>query len=213
MTRSKAASEPKAQSEAEWVKRDTLTTWSANPRKHNDGPQKVARSIKRFGWGSPMLVRREDRKVVAGHGRWLGVDALTTMWAKASERARARRWHPDAVRVVMRGEVLVRFMDLSETMASQLAIVDNRIPEDSEWDKDLLGDLLRDMRDDALDLSALGFDGAELAKLLGDDAPPSTTVVEIVQSFAIVIECRDENHQAELLERFQEDGLECRALI
>jgi hypothetical protein len=31
--------------------------------------------------------------------------------------------------------------------------------------------------------------------------------------FAVLIPCRDEAHQVELLERFQRDGLECKALL
>ena len=38
-------------------------------------------------------------------------------------------------------------------------------------------------------------------------------VQQIAEQYFIIIECRDEAHQAELLERFMAEGLECRAML
>src|SRR2546426_1161729 len=36
---------------------------------------------------------------------------------------------------------------------------------------------------------------------------------ELKQQFMVLIPCRDEKHQVELLERFQREGLECKAVL
>jgi hypothetical protein len=38
-------------------------------------------------------------------------------------------------------------------------------------------------------------------------------LTSIPEQFLILVTCRDEKHQIELLEQFQRDGLECRALL
>jgi hypothetical protein len=44
---------------------------------------------------------------------------------------------------------------------------------------------------------------------LGD----SEKALQLSEQFMIVITCRDEKHQVELLGRFQGEGLECKALV
>jgi hypothetical protein len=44
-------------------------------------------------------------------------------------------------------------------------------------------------------------------------APPPRTAVPGPAQFLILITCRDENHQVELLGRFAGEGLECSALL
>jgi hypothetical protein len=46
------------------------------------------------------------------------------------------------------------------------------------------------------------------------DAPPALAAPPpFKQQYLVMIECRDERHQVELLNRFQAEGLECRALV
>ena len=55
---------------------------------------------------------------------------------------------------------------------------------------------------------------AAAAESLGTPEWPSRPAVDAVpEQFLILISCRDEGHQVELLRRFQGEGLECRALL
>lgn len=207
---------------AEWVGIDTIKAWEGNPRAHGAGPMKTARSIIKFGWGAPVLARRENREAVAGHGRLQAARELIRMWAAASEKRRTfwastpsdrGGWHPDALRVATKGEVVARMLDhLTEDMAHQLAVADNRIGEESEWRHDLLTAHFEDWKD-ATDITTLGFDTREIEKLEGVPMKKSKGAKMGVPSFDVIIKCRDEAHQVEILDMCEAEGWECRALI
>jgi hypothetical protein len=44
-------------------------------------------------------------------------------------------------------------------------------------------------------------------------APPKGAISPDPEQYLILLTCRDERHQVELLTRFQGEGLECRALL
>jgi hypothetical protein len=41
----------------------------------------------------------------------------------------------------------------------------------------------------------------------------SEKALQLSEQFMVLITCRDEKHQVELLGRFQREGLECKALV
>lgn len=99
---------------AVWLAPSELRPWTDNPRKNDGEPvERVAESIKRFGFGAPIVARRDTREIIAGHTRW-----------KAARQLGLRR-------------VPVRLMDLDEHEAHVLAVADNRIPELTEWSEGL----------------------------------------------------------------------------
>ena len=118
--------------ELEWVATDTLQVWTANPRR-NDGPPvaAVAASIERFGFGSPIVARRANREVIAGHARL------------------------KAARKLGLSTVPVRWLDLSESEAHALALVDNKTAELAKWDVHLLVQVLGEVEVDGFDVDAL----------------------------------------------------------
>lgn len=80
----------------------------------------------------------------------------------------------------------------------------------SGWDAQELGawgmdgDLLKQWNDDA----------GNLREMLGaDEAEQQAGTDEIPSQWIILIECQDESSQAELLGRFNSEGIKCRALI
>ena len=131
-------------SAAEWVGLDALRPWADNPRDNEAAVQTVADSIKRFGFASPIIARREDGEVIAGHTR-----------LKAARRLGLDR-------------VPVRYMDLDPTDARLLALADNKLGELADW-SDGLADVLRILEEDGADLDGLGFSDEEMAELLGPD--------------------------------------------
>ena len=132
---------------ASWVAIDALAPWADNPRINDAAVDKVAASIKRFGFGAPIVAREADGMVIAGHTRLKAARALGL------------------------DRVPVRYLDLDPADAKMLAISDNRVGEEASWDDDVLGAVLRTFDLD-LDLGPLGFDDDELAALLSDPLAP-----------------------------------------
>lgn len=197
----------------DWIAIGALVPWDKNPRTHDKAIEKIANAVRRFGWGAPVLVRRETMMIIAGHGRAQAAELLRVMWGRASQRARAK-WHPDAVRVAEQAEVPVRIIDCTEEQAQQLAIADNRVAEESSWNKEQLSEILADWSESE-DLSALGFDERELRTLLKDDEmiKGTTRGTGAANGFAVVVECDTEEEQIEIIKRCHEEGWKCRALI
>jgi hypothetical protein len=194
---------------AEWLPLSALHGWERNPKRHGETVPKLVRAIIRWGWGSPIEARRENGEIIAGNGRMQAAERLAVRWTKTSERARSK-WHPEAVRVAA-GEVPVRYRDLDEDDAHEAAIADNRIGEDSEWDKELLAEHLEEFEDDA---DLMGFDDSEIESTLDqEERSESQSRHQPGETFAIVIECESEQQQLDLLAEAERRGWRCRALI
>jgi DNA modification methylase len=130
---------PTNEAAAEWVDLDSLTAWDKNPRKNDDAAKDVAKSIKRFGFAAPIVARKANREIIAGHTR-----------AKAAQ-------------ILGLKKVPVRFVDLDPAEAHLLALADNKLNEKAEWDDKLLGEVLSEF---SLDDAALaGWDSKELDKM------------------------------------------------
>lgn len=131
---------------AEWVAVADLVPWDRNPRRNDKAVPEVAASIRRFGFAAPIVARRADGMVIAGHTRLRAAVSLGL------------------------DRVPVRWMDLDVTDAQLLALADNKVGEIAEWDEDALRGILRDL-DVGEATEGLGFDEEELAMLLdGVDA-------------------------------------------
>ncbi len=106
--------------------------------------------------------------------------------------------------------VAVRRKGLSEKQKRDLALYDNRAAELAEWDvEQLKADL-----EAGEDLSAF-FRDEEAAKLLTSTAsePPDGASQLGGIEYRVIVDCRDEAQQADLLRRFESEGLKCRPLI
>lgn len=174
---------------AEWADPASLVPWERNPRKNAAAVAAVAKSIARFGFGAPVLARLADRVVIAGHTRQA---AALNMGLPL---------------------IPVRFLDLDEAEAHALALADNRLGELSEWDPDVLVDVLREMSAEATQIDDLGWSAEELARML-DEAEAGAEPEDLaatVGKFCILVTCADERHQRTMLEQLDEEGIECRA--
>lgn len=130
---------------AEWVAIDALRPWKDNPRKNDGEPvRKVAESIQRFGFGAPILARRENGEIIAGHTRW-----------KAAKKLGLDR-------------VPVRYLDLDPADAHLLAVADNRVAAEATWDDAMLAAVLVGLTAQGHEVAATGFDDAVLDKLIAD---------------------------------------------
>jgi hypothetical protein len=113
-----------------------------DPRIHTPGQiNRLCASILEFGFTAPILV--DDKGViVAGRGRL----------------AAARKLGLDRVPVV-------RLTHLSETQRRAYRLADNKLALEAEWDPGLLAKELRELEDQAVDLSTAGFSAEELNAL------------------------------------------------
>jgi DNA modification methylase len=122
---------------------DRLIPFARNPRTHSDEQiAQIAASIAEFGFNNPILV---DTKagIIAGHGRLL------------------------AARKLGLTEVPVIVLDhLSEAQKRAYIIADNQLALNAGWNDDLLRSELAALQEEGFDVSAIGFEDEELARLL-----------------------------------------------
>jgi len=147
--------QPKGEQAATWLPITDLTPWADNPRENDHAVPEVAKSIKRFGFASPIIARPMDGgglEVIAGHTR-----------LKAAESLGLDR-------------VPVRVMDLDPTDAKLLALADNKVGELAEWSSGL-DDVLRQLADDGVDLEGIGWSDDELAELISGPPLPDGLIL------------------------------------
>lgn len=172
----------------ETMKIADLKPWANNPRKNDAAVTRVAESIRKFGFASPILVRKADNEVIAGHTRL------------------------KAAKMLGLKEVPVRVLDLSAEQAHQLAMADNKLGELADWDEDMLAALLANVT--IGDAAAMGWEAAELGAFLDAELPDGGGESKLSGlTYSIVIECADEDEQTSLLERLESEGLSCKPLV
>ena len=138
---SMATAQKKAEAAATWTSVADLAPWEGNPRINDGEPvDAVADSIKRFGFAAPIIARKEDGMVIAGHTR-----------LKAAHKLGIEK-------------VPVRWMDLDPADARLLALADNKLGEKASWDDDILAEIIRSIDED--DLLLAGFNDSEIVSML-----------------------------------------------
>lgn len=127
---------------------DRLVPKANNPRTHTrEQVAKIAASIREWGWTNPILVG-EDNEVIAGHARLLA----------------ARKLDMQEVPVIV-----LRHLSVAQRRA--LVIADNELAiAGSGWDAERLKAELALLREESFRVELLGFDDAELAGLLEQNA-------------------------------------------
>lgn len=166
---------------------DELIPYINNSRTHSDEQvTQVASSIKEFGFTNPILID-EDNGVVAGHGRLLaskklGIDEVPC--------------------IVIDG--------LTEAQKKAYVIADNKLALNSGWDLDTLTLEIDQLADVNFDLSLLGFDDDELAKMFDEEQEVELKEQEYSETFSIIIDCQDEEEQEKIFNRLDTEGYKCR---
>ena len=108
-----------------------LIPYEKNPRKNDVSVDKVAESIKQFGFKVPIVIDNNN-VIVCGHTRY-----------KAAKKLKLH-----TIPCIIAD-------DLSEEQIKAYRLADNKVGEDSEWDFDLLAEELNDIVD--IDMSDFGF--------------------------------------------------------
>src|SRR5579871_1513887 len=122
---------------------ENITPYVRNARKiPQSAVDKVAASIREFGWRQPIVVDREG-VIICGHTRLLA--------------ARKLGWREAPVHVAE---------NLTPAQVRAYRLLDNRSHEETSWDKDLLGLELLDLKGMGVDLDLTGFDLDQIDELL-----------------------------------------------
>ena len=130
------------------VETDRIVLYARNPRKNTAAVDKVAASLREFGFRQPIVVDR-DMTVIAGHTRLLAAKKLGLT------------------------EVPVHIAEgLTETQIKAYRIADNRIGAEASWDADLLKLEMTDLHNFGMDVALTGFDAGELEKIMYDELNP-----------------------------------------
>jgi ParB-like chromosome segregation protein Spo0J len=131
--------------EVKLINIDKIKPYDKNPRINDNAVDKVAESIKQFGFKQPIVVD-SNSVVIVGHTR-----------LRAAQKLKIK-------------EVPVLVADdLSDEKAKAYRLADNKTNEFSEWDIELLQGELMELNDFEIDMSDFGFDYDELNKSLNDD--------------------------------------------
>ena len=123
---------------------ERVIPYARNPRKNAGAIDKVAASLREFGFRQPIVVD-ENYTVIVGHTRLLAAKKLGMT------------------------EVPVHIAEgLTDAQIKAYRIADNRTNEEAEWDIDLLKVEFKDLQDQGCDLSLTAFSEDELQKFLAE---------------------------------------------
>src|SRR5712692_8171552 len=124
---------------------DKVIPFARNARKiPASAVDKVAASIKEFGWRQPIVVDKEG-VIICGHTRLLSAQKLGLEQAPVHVAA-----------------------NLTPAQVRAYRLLDNRSHDESSWDEDLLGLELLDLKGMGVDLDLTGFTSDEIDELLAD---------------------------------------------
>lgn len=161
----------------------SLKEYENNPRNNDKSVEKVAASIREFGFKVPIVIDKNN-VIVCGHTR-----------VRAAKRLKL-----DVVPCIVAD-------DLTPEQIRAFRLADNKTSEFSDWDIEKLDAELAALD---IDMTLFGFeDGTSKDKSTTERKDLSDAVSEV---YEVIVECADENEQEEIFNRLQEEGLQCRVL-
>lgn len=164
-----------------------------NARGHDERNIKsIQGSLRRFGQVQPLVVNRTTRVIAAGNGRYVAAQRLG--WT----------------------HIAVVYVDQDAQSHAGYALADNRTAELAEWIETLVLEEIAAIQTHERDLA----DELLLEELRADCLPKAKKKTTKEQTAAlpdaqwqILITCRDEAHQVELLQKLGAEGLALRAIL
>lgn len=151
-------------------------------------------SVTKFGQYRALVVQkprgnRKRHRILAGHGTFF------------------------ALRELGYETVSVHPHDVDDDTAKRIVLMDNRAPERGGFNEQALTELLASMGGD---YEATGYSQADYDKMVKAAEQAAAAVDTSAQlgavEYRLVVECESEEHQAELLERFEAEGLRVQAI-
>ena len=121
-----------------------LMPYAKNPRKNDVAVQRVAKSLEEFGLVKNSIVVDEDMVLITGHTTTKAMQVLG--WKNAPE--------------------VTQVFGLTAAQKQAYRIADNKLGELAEWDTELLGMELEELRDLDFDIELTGFDDIEFSQFI-----------------------------------------------
>lgn len=173
---------------------DELIPYARNSKLHP--PEQIdliVQSIEQFGFTIPVLAFH-DGTIIAGHGRVIA-----------------------AKKIGMTHVPVIVPEGWTEAQMRAYVIADNKLGQGG-FDEDMLKLEIGELAGLGIDVQSTGFNEEELDQLFGrieeDVKKPRSSAPQLEGLvYSVVLRCRDEAHQAELLARFESEGLTAEALI
>jgi len=146
---------------------EDLILYVNNPRKNDHSIDKVASSIKNFGFKVPIVIDSKN-EIISGHTR-----------VKACKKLNINK-----IPCIIAD-------DLTEAQIKAFRIADNRVAQESEWDMELLNIEIETLKELDFDIDNLGFDDNEIDSILihenevdviedeFDEEPPDNPISQI----------------------------------
>jgi ParB-like chromosome segregation protein Spo0J len=170
---------------------DDLQPFEGNPRIHNDAL--LQESLKAHGQFKPIVVNAGSHtgrvnEILAGNG--------------TLEAARSIGWTKiDGV-----------LLDVDDITAKKINVIDNRSNDVASYDNEMLAALLSEIASED-DLAGTGFSEKDLEKMLGGgdkEADGESRMGDL--EYRVIVDCRDEEDQGQLMEALEAEGRNCRDL-
>lgn len=190
-----------------YVKPKSLKGSSYNPRKIDKKElEKLARNIAVFGFVEAVTASKEDGELIGGHqrvraamllneGKYIPVD---------SDGGPLQFNKPTEIPVIY-----IEGLTLTQRKTLNLSL--NRIS--GEWDEYKLNEIINELRlIDEINLSYTGFDDSELKKYLNEEESPVGKYIGAI-CYNLMVECKNDHEQGELLKRLEEEGFKCQVLM
>lgn len=170
---------------------DEVIPYARNPRRNADAVEKVAASIREFGFRQPLVVDAHN-VIVVGHTRYLAAKKLKMATVP--------------VHVAK---------DLSPIKAKAYRLADNRTHDEAKWDDELLALELGELgeKKSGIDIELTGFDLSEIEQFLsldtdGDGVDENEESTK--EQYGVMIVCESEAEQQQAYKKLAKQGFNCR---
>jgi len=173
-----------------------LTPYMRNPKTHP--PEQIdliAESLKRYGQTQIVLISGDARdrgNIIAGHGRVLAAEQLGWTEVMVGE---AHGWTDDDKKAYR--------------------IADNELGSErlAPYDLPLLRAELSELTTAGFDMPLIGFSQPQLSRFTDTNDQDASPQLTDGLSYAVIVRCKDEHEQRDMLKRFKREGLKVEALI
>lgn len=174
-----------------WTEIVEVATLKPHPRNPNNGDQeRLSASIDAHGQFEPKLISADNYVLSGNH-----------FYHDAMEKGRKRM---AVVRLPIQHD---------SAQAIEIMLAANHITRKGKDDKGILEELLLAVKEQQGSLAGAGFDDDELDRLLAEAEAASDAALGADLEYKVIVDCTSEEHQAQLLERFEAEGLKVKALI
>jgi ParB-like chromosome segregation protein Spo0J len=193
-----------------------LIPYARNSRTHGEGQvAQIAASLDQFGMVGSIVVR--DGVIAKGHGTLAAIRKLYAagkLLYPAPGKAAGAEPYPQGTAPVL------NVSGWTEAQFRAYVIADNKLAENAGWDEDMLRVEFDALKADGFDLSLVGFDAGELKDLFKDDTGEGEGEgggaeggIDYQEKFAVLVDCVDEAHQAQVFEKLQAEGYTVKVLV